>query len=840
MLSGNFLAWLRQRDEVQLAELLRRRPDVTMARPPRDLRQLASRLSSADSVETAVSGLDRNCQLVAQALQILGDGAVLADLTAISQNSPLLPTALDRLGQFGLVWLCGDTDGEPHLHIPEGLAGLWEVPLGLGPPAQRLFEMASTSTLRAICRILTITPGRTRASAVEAIIELFQEPEKVTSIVARLPRQARLLAQELAADSPMVETESLTSWFSKPSTEVQALLDHGFLAATPLPGIAIMPLEVCLALRGELSIELTTPPSLDRRPAPAGIAFADTGAGAAMATVDAVERLITYAGERPIAELKTGGVGKQQLRRLATALNTTEELLTFWLDLAWQAQLLARGDDDDGLMPTHEADQWLVELPAERWARLVRAWRTLPHTPLWRYDEERWISAEEPGKQVPPPCPVTSSGPALRAAILATVSDASDGVGHDSGNDASRDASQDQASTAITAPSTLLAAIEWRHPALLPETGIAREHCGAVLREAQLLGIMASGVFTKLGRAFYSANVLTHRDSPASDELVEAARAVLPAPVTAITLQADLTAMVAGPPSPEVTRLLDSAAVLETTGAARTWRFSPESVRRAFDTGATAESLLRELSGLASAGMPQPLKYLINDVARKHGRLRVSELASCICSEDTALLTELAHNRELVALRLRSLAPTVLASAESAQTTLRRLRRAGYAPVSESETGSVTVERPSVRRTVSEPESTARVPVTFFTAVDMEALTKKLLAAPIEPEPRQPTEGRVDSRGAISNTTNESKELLNQIASFASQLSVGEQRALKDAVEIGESVVLHYTSKGGKTTVRGVSELAIDDRYLVGWCHLRQDQRVFLLSHIEEVLPMRD
>ena len=49
------------------------------------------------------------------------------------------------------------------------------------------------------------------------------------------------------------------------------------------------------------------------------------------------------------------------------------------------------------------------------------------------------------------------------------------------------------------------------------------------------------------------------------------------------------------------------------------WRFSPTSVRRAFDQGASGDELIRALAAVAGGRLPQPLTYLIRDVERRHG-----------------------------------------------------------------------------------------------------------------------------------------------------------------------------------------------------------------------------
>lgn len=86
--------------------------------------------------------------------------------------------------------------------------------------------------------------------------------------------------------------------------------------------------------------------------------------------------------------------------------------------------------------------------------------------------------------------------------------------------------------------------------------------------------------------------------------------------------------------------------------------------------------------------LPQALDYLIEDVGRRHGRIRVQPAGCCLCGDDEALLTEILHTRSLAALQLVRLAPTVLASAKPEKETLAALRAAGFAPA-----GNATIER---------------------------------------------------------------------------------------------------------------------------------------------------
>ncbi|MGH8919023.1 MAG: helicase-associated domain-containing protein, partial [Actinomycetes bacterium] len=202
------------------------------------------------------------------------------------------------------------------------------------------------------------------------------------------------------------------------------------------------------------------------------------------------------------------------------------------------------------------------------------------------------------------------------------------------------------------------------------------------VREAELLGLLALGAATVLGRAL-PAGTLTS----VMAELVSGAH-------TSAVIGADLTAVVLGPPATDLSRLLDSVADRESRGAATTWRFTPGSIRAAFDRGAAAGDLIGELASIAPAGLPQALEYLIGDVARTHGQLGVIELGCAIVADDPTLLRELVGNRKLGRLGLATLAPTVLASRTGSAATLSALRAAGYAPVLRAVDGSVLISAP--------------------------------------------------------------------------------------------------------------------------------------------------
>ena len=104
--------------------------------------------------------------------------------------------------------------------------------------------------------------------------------------------------------------------------------------------------------------------------------------GQAYTALATVEELLKDWDEGGPAVLRAGGLSVRDLKRTAVALDVTEPVAAFWVELAYAAGLLASdGEADERYAPTPAYDEWL-ELPAaERWARLATAWLTATRTP---------------------------------------------------------------------------------------------------------------------------------------------------------------------------------------------------------------------------------------------------------------------------------------------------------------------------------------------------------------------------------------------------------------------------------------------------------------------------
>ncbi|HET8641527.1 MAG TPA: helicase-associated domain-containing protein [Pseudonocardiaceae bacterium] len=345
----------------------------------------------------------------------------------------------------------------------------------------------------------------------------------------------------------------------------------------------------------------------------------------------------------------------------------------------------------------------------------------------------------------------------------------------------------------------------WQRPNLYGNAPQARPLVEATITEAELFGVVAERALTPLGRALLRG-----------EELRSVAADLLPAPTTTATFLPDLTALVSGAPAAELAALLDTAADQESRDAASTWRFTPASVRRAFDTGRTADELLTALSAIADRPLPQPLSYLIRDVARRHGQLRVVAAGCCVVANDPALATELANHRQLANLRLRLLGDTVLASAQPAATVLAALRDAGYAPVHQNARGTTVIERHEPHRA----PAAARSPRPIVDPPTLAAAVQRLRTAP--PKAYDLERSRVHQ----------------DVAAHAEQLTAAEQRLLTDAIERHQPIVIQYVSAGGTHTTRVIEPEHLITPVLVAWCHLREAERHFLLSSITATAPV--
>ena len=127
------------------------------------------------------------------------------------------------------------------------------------------------------------------------------------------------------------------------------------------------------------------------------------------------------------------------------------------------------------------------------------------------------------------------------------------------------------------------------------------------------------GIYTATGGEPAWTRPLREGRAPATDALA----AHLPAEIDRVYLQADLTAIAPGPLAPGLDLRLRTIARRESRAQASTYRFSTETLGGGMTEGETARSIRDFLAGLSLTGIPQPLQYLIDSTAARHGLIRV-------------------------------------------------------------------------------------------------------------------------------------------------------------------------------------------------------------------------
>jgi hypothetical protein len=333
------------------------------------------------------------------------------------------------------------------------------------------------------------------------------------------------------------------------------------------------------------------------------------------------------------------------------------------------------------------------------------------------------------------------------------------------------------------------------------------------------VGVTGLGGLSSHGRALLASDEPA-RGAPA------ALAPLLPAPVDHVLLQADLTAVAPGPLEQDLARHLGTVADVESRGGATVYRFTEASVRRAFDSGWSAAEVHDFVASSSRTPVPQALTYLVDDVSRRFGTIRVGSAESFLRSDDEAALAELVHHPRAGSLRLRRIAPTVVVSDVPVDVLLPRLRELGSAPVVEAADGTVRLVRREVLR--------ARTPrpraVDNGLAVAADARTSARLSARVA---ATVTAIRAGDRAAATRPAPglHAAEPTTPASSLA---------LLREAVEGGSSVWMSYLDNHGSTVERVVDPVRVEAGWLSAYDHRTEDVRSFAVHRITAVRRIAD
>jgi hypothetical protein len=456
------------------------------------------------------------------------------------------------------------------------------------------------------------------------------------------------------------------------SSPIDLLLAHRLLRPIDSDTV-VLPREVALALRDPhgLSRESVSPepPPLDGRIRDPRL-VTRAGAGAAFALLHDADLVAATLESTPHRLLRAGGVATRDVAALGRTLGQDPPYAAFLLELLAAAGLIGPGARGT-LLPTPGYDRWNSRSAVERWRELLGAWTR----------SDRWpaLSAESGGHPLAPESAVPRAAETRRLIVGEAF-----GV---------------PAGTLLALPQ-LTERVRWCRPSL-DRTGLLLSTTVAwTWREAEWLGLAALGATTELGTAVLAT------DRPLDPALEE----LFPDPGEHLIIQSDLTAVAPGPLTSTVLADLRRLADQESRGGGGVFRFSAASIRRAFDAGWASDQVHGWLDEHASTEIPQPLRYLVDDVARRHGSVRVGPALSYVRCDDPAQAASLLTHPDAVRLGLRALAPGVLVSDAEPDEVVELLREIGLSPAAEDASGGL-VTAPVERRARPVTEATAPRPV---------------------------------------------------------------------------------------------------------------------------------
>ena len=566
-----------------------------------------------------------------------------------------------------------------------------------------------------------------------------------------------------------------------PGPGVTWLLENKFLVPLDQRTV-ILPREVAIALRGGKvhKERFIKQPSLsgakrdERQINLAAIANVST-------VLRWVEELLNFWADEPADALRAGGLGVRDLKIISTHLGVDESCTAFVTELAYLASLISI-DADDRILPSNKFDIWLMQTPADRWQMLASQWLiTSRVSGLVGRVEAKNVAALGPELD-------RVNAARVRALTLELLRE-NQGI----------------------APewNSFKEVLSWRAP-VRRNSSLQEELAEWTLREAEWLGITGQGALSKFGAQFLDGDDLSSINED------------LPKTVDHILIQSDNTAIAPGPLEHEISQALAMMAEIESRGGATVYRFTESTIRRALDHGKTGDEIKTFLIKTSKTPMPQPLEYLIADVAKKHGKLRVGNTSSFIRCEDTALISQIMNDKKLEILALRRIAPEVVICDMDATDAMRVLRECGYLPAGESANGMI-LTGPRSNRALTKPRpprviGEVEIPDTESLKTAIRALRTGEKSTYRQTRLRQVAS---EALGQLPRTTaNETMDILNHFIIDEKTLSIG------------------YADNNGGVTHRIIDPIRISAGALIARDHATGEVQSFRIPRITGVAPL--
>ena len=812
---------LQARSDDSLRALFSARPDLISPGVP-DFAALAARASGRVSVQRALERLNRPQMQVLETLHLCtntdtGHSASAPMLKKLINGATLnsIEKMLNSLQELALVHRAEPPHGAApaagtrlRYYLPVGslkdVIGIY--PAGLGRSYTELVRLQPAFAQRVVQLVgelhrsgAAISPATTPMEAALSLQHWTGTPESLHQILAAAPARTTALLARFGnwAMGAVPQAQRRASVLNEPADvrPVDWLLARGLLV--PLDAAHVeLPHSVGVSLRGGFVIEkfALTPP-VPRLGSTTAALRRNAALGAIAETLRLVGELLYAVREQPLVTLRSGGVGVRELKRLADALRLELHDAGVLAELCALSGLI-RLDVDNSAWVQPAQLEWLTLPRQEQWLWLVNAWLASERAPslvgqpvngqavipgLHRGAAGNTINALSAEAQRP-------DAPVVRKRIMEILAELT------------REAGAADGQAPVLDAAAVLERADWTQPRMARRFSSL---IGGVLAEAEMLGLTGSGALSQIGAALAAER---------PDEAMGILGEHLPAAVNHVLLQADLTAVAPGYLAPDLSENLLTMADAEGQGPATIYRFSVSSVRRALDAGQDAQTMLEFLGLHSATAIPQPLKYLIEDTASRHARLRIGSAATFIQSDDETALLELLNTPGASALGLVRIAPTVLVSRAAPRETAQVLRHLGLSPaMEETDAGGVRL-----RRTTAVSGS----------------------SRPVYSAPRTaPPEADVDAQLAVLRTDRPSGSSNGQTAVLpgseeATQLGL---ETLQKAIRLKQRVVINVVDGLGNAVRETVVPVAVNGGRVRVFDPAKETERVLSIHRIIDV-----
>ena len=448
----------------------------------------------------------------------------------------------------------------------------------------------------------------------------------------------------------------------RPTSTVSWLLENQLL--TPLDNHTVaLPREVGIYLRGNRvhKEKFDTPPPYSGK----SLSQEDidnAAIGAVLEILHHIEELLHFWAGEPAAALRSGGLGVREVKRASDELGLDEKYLIFIAELAYISGFVGIHNEEE-FLPTTAFDLWRNKSLEERWVEIASNWLSTSRV-------AGLVGKSERGYIAP-------LGPEIDRSAIAHIKRLTLSL------------YSDIKPTAVDIQK-LAERISWERPR--KAFGSHTDFVHWIAREAQWLGFSGRNALTTFGSALLAGKTDIGMAT------------LLPKEIDYILIQGDNTAIAPGPLQVELAREMSLIANIESKGGATVYRLSEHSIRRALDNGRSSDDIKKFLTKISKTSLPQPLEYMIADIGKRYGKLRVGiSFSSYIRCEDEALVAAILADKKLAHLQLRQLGAGVLMTEGDTHEAIDALVENGYFPALEDRDGALIARKHDKARAKAKP-----------------------------------------------------------------------------------------------------------------------------------------